>query len=131
MKKYLSVCLAFLLLLSLSACTPGEEKAPGTLSPTVVRTFEEGENGDDHIWVAYYEMSDGTWKTDTHAYKYCLELSGKIPGTESVLEFTVLSNREGLTFDNALWASGISSISSDYFSPEEARIVRTNFYTLE
>ena len=125
MKKYLSVCLAFLLLLSLSACTPGEEKAPGTLSPTVVRTFEKNEN--EHTWVTYYEMSDGTWKTDNCAYKYCLELSGKVPGTDSVWVFTVLSNREDLTFDDAFWASGFSSNLSDYFSPEEARIVRTNF----
>lgn len=125
MKKYLSVFFAFLLLLSLYACAPKEEKAPGTLSPTVVRTFEADD--EEGVWVTYYEMSDGTWKTDTHTYKYCLELSGEVPGTDSVRAFTVLSNREDLTFDDALWATGISSDSSDYFAPEEARIVCANF----
>ena len=125
MKNILCICVVLLLLLSLSACAPPEEKAQQVQNPTVVRTFEENEN--EHTWVTYYEMSDGTWKTDNCAYKYCLELSGKVPGTDSVWVFTVLSNREDLTFDDAFWASGFSSNLSDYFSPEEARIVRTNF----
>ena len=125
MKKYLSVCLAFLLLLSLSACAPKEEKAPGTLSPTVVRTFEEGENGDDHIWVAYCEMSDGTWKTDAHTYQYCLVLEGDFA------QITVLSNREDITYDEAFMNLGFSSLSTDYFTPEEAVIVRVVYNTIE
>lgn len=125
MKNILCICVVLLLLLSLSACALEEEKTPEAQNPTVVRTFEENEN--EHTWVTYYEMSDGTWKTDNCAYKYCLELSGKVPGTDSVWVFTVLSNREDLTFDDAFWASGFSSNLSDYFSPEEARIVRTNF----
>ena len=125
MKKHLSVCLAFLLLLSLCACTPKEEKAPGTLNPTVVRTFEEGENGDDHIWVAYYEMSDGTWKTDAHTYHYCLVLEGDFA------QITVLSNREDITYDEAFMNLGFSSLSTDYFTPEEAVIARVVYNSNE
>jgi hypothetical protein len=125
MKKYLSVCLAFLLLLSLSACAQKEEKASGTLSPTVVRTFEEGESGDDHIWVAYYEMSDGTWKTDSHTYKYCLALEGDFA------KITVLSNREDISYNEAFVNLGFSSLSTDYFSPEEAAIVRVVYNSNE
>ena len=115
MKKYLSVCLAFLLLLSLSACAQKEEKASETLSPTVVRTFEEGESGDDHIWVAYYEMSDGTWRTDAHTYQYCLVLEGDFA------QITVLSNREDVTYDEAFKAS-LAYFDGDeliYFGAEE------------
>lgn len=129
MKNVLCICLTLLLLLSFSACAPEEEKTPEAQNPTVVRTFEKNEN--EHTWVTYYEMSDGTWKTDAYAYKYCLELSGKAPGTEADWKFIVLSNREDLTFDDAFWASGFSSDQSDYFSPEEAVIVRTNFNVSE
>lgn len=131
MKKYLCACLALLLLLSFSACGVEGEKDPVTQETTVVRTFEMGENENEHTWVTYYEMSDGTWKIDNYVYKYCFALSGEVPGTNLVWEFTVLSNREDLTFEDAFWASGFSSNLSDYFSPEEARIVRTNFNILE
>lgn len=131
MQKCVCVCLALILLLSLCGCTPKEGTELSKQDPTVARTFEKGENGDDHTWVTYYEMSDGTWKTDSHTYKCCLELSGEIPGSDYVWEFTVLSNQADLTFEDALWASGISSNLTDYFSPEEARIVRTNFNVSE
>ena len=125
MRKTLLIFLALVSIVVLCACTPEEMSEEQSL--TVVQSFEKGTSGEDHIWTAYYKMSDGTWKTDTHAYKYCLELSGKAPGAGLVWEFIVLSNREDLTFDDVFWASGFSSDSSAYFSPEDAVIVRTNF----
>lgn len=129
MKKHLSVCLAVLLFLFLSACTPGEEKAPETRSPTVVRTFEINEN--EHIWVTYYEMSDGTWRTDKYTYQYCLVLEDAISGTDYTAQYTVLSNRDDLTFHQVFLASGISSSTSDYFLEEDAVIVRSSSWKNE
>lgn len=129
MKKYLSIFFAFLLLLSLSACALEEEKASEVQNPTVIRTFDKNLDAEGDFGITYYEMSDGTWKTDTYTYKYCLELSGEIPGSDYVWEFTVLSNREDLTFDDAFWASGFSSLSTDYFAPEDAVIVRVVYNT--
>lgn len=125
MRNLLQAFIVLALMVTLCACIPKNGNDLGGQNLTVVRTFEADD--EEGVWVTYYEMSDGTWKTDTHTYKYCLELSGEVPGTDSVRAFTVLSNREDLAFDDALWATGISSDSSDYFAPEEARIVCANF----
>jgi len=121
MKNILCICVVLLLLLSLSACAPEEEKTPEAQNPTVVRTFEESQNGDDYTWVTYYEMSDGTWKIDSHTYKYCLELEGDFA------KITVLSNRENISYNEAFMNLGFSSLSTDYFSPEEAVIARVEY----
>ena len=123
MKKHLCVGLAFLLIFLLSACAPKEEKTPEVQSPTVARTFEMGENENEHTWVTYYEMSDGTWKTDSYAYKYRLELEGDFA------KITVLSNRDDITYSEAFMNLGFSSRSADYFVPEDAAIVRVVYNT--
>lgn len=124
MKNILCICLTLLLLLSFSACGPEKEKTPEAQNPTVVRTFEESQNGDDYTWVTYYEMSDGTWKTDSHTYKYCLELKGDFA------IITVLSNRENISYNEAFMNLGFSSLSTDYFSPEDAVIARVKYNTV-
>ncbi len=129
MTKLLSVMLAFAMI-ALCACTH-KDATSGLQKPIVTHTFKQSSTEEQRIWTTYYELSDGTWKTDNYVYKYCLELSGEVPGTDTVWKFTVLSNREDLTFDDAFWASGFSSNLADYFSPEEAQIVRTDFNILE
>ena len=73
--------------------------------------------------VTYYEMSDGTWKTDDYAYKYKLEISGRMPGAEKDSTFVCLSNLENITFEQAWKASGLSSNLDDYFDETEAKLV--------
>lgn len=131
MKKWLTILLAVVLSVAMCACTFEEKETADGQEVTVVRTFQDGRDGEEHIWVTYYEMSDGTWKIGDQTYMHCIEVSGEMPGTSSVAKFTVLSNREDLTFSEVLSASGISSDLSDYFPAEEARIVRANYSITE
>ncbi len=71
----------------------------------------------------YSKLRDGTWKTDTHSYQYCLELTGRMHGASLDSTYVILSNRSDITFEQAWKASGLSSNLSDYFQPEEAKIV--------
>lgn len=68
----------------------------------------------------YYEMDDGTWLYDGHIYKYRLEISGRMNSSAKDSTFIYLSNIEDISFDRAVMASGLSSNTADYFSPEEA-----------
>ena len=71
----------------------------------------------------YYEMTDETWMCDDRIYKYRLEISGRIPNAAVDSSYIYLSNIEEITFEEAYKASGISSYSGDYFSPEKAVMV--------
>ena len=73
--------------------------------------------------VRYYEMSDGTWKTDTNTYKYRLEITGRLNGAVKDSTYVYLSNIEEITFEQAWKAAGLSSNSEDYFDPSEAVLV--------
>lgn len=77
------------------------------------------------IHTTYYEMSDGTWKTDEYSYQYCLEVSGRLSGAALDTTYLILSNRQDITFEQAWKASGLSSSMADYFDPGEAVIVGT------
>ena len=58
--------------------------------------------------VRYYEMTDGTWKTDDHTYKYRLEITGRMGGgAVKDSTFVYLSNIEEISFDQAWKASGL------------------------
>ena len=71
----------------------------------------------------YQEMTDGTWKCDGHAYKYRLEIEGRIPNAAVDSSFVFLSNIEEISFEQAYRASGLSSNLDDYFSSGEAVLV--------
>ena len=71
----------------------------------------------------YYEMTDGTFKCDEYTYKYRLEISGRIPNAAKDSTFVYLSNKEDISFEQAWKAAGFSSLSTDYFSPEDAVLV--------
>ena len=71
----------------------------------------------------YYEMTDGKWMCDDRLYLYRFEISGRMPNAAVDSSFVYLSNIEGITFDQASRAAGISSNSDDYFSPDKAVLV--------
>ena len=73
--------------------------------------------------VKYYEMSDGTWKTDNYAYQYRLEITGRMGGAEKDSTFVFLSNIKDITFEQAWKAAGFSSNMDDYFKEEDAKFV--------
>lgn len=121
MKKIIRILLITLMLLSLLGCSQKE--------PSVVKTYEvtdsESAFEDDALvtMVKYYEMSDGTWKTDTQTYKYRLEITGRMGGAAKDSTFVFLSNLENITFEQAWKASGFSSNTNDYFREEDAKFV--------
>ena len=68
----------------------------------------------------YYEMDDGTWIYNGRSYKYRLEITGRMNNAAKESTFIYLSNIEDIPFDRAAMASGLSSNTDDYYSPEEA-----------
>ncbi len=121
MKKIIWMILITLMLLSLLGCSQKE--------PSVVKIYEITDsqlaftNDELVTMVKYYEMSDGTWRTDTHTYKYRLEITGRTGGAAKDSTFVFLSNLENITFEQAWKASGFSSNMSDYFQEEDAKFV--------
>lgn len=103
-----------LLLLLLTACS---------FQPRVVATIEENLHAEPFpIFITHYEMSDGTWRTDDHAYSHRLELTGRLNNAVADITYIYLSNTP-ITFDQAWKASGLSSNLDDYFTPEEAILI--------
>ena len=92
-------------------------------APQVVNTIEANLNAEPlPIFVTHYEMSDGTWHTDSHTYAHRLELTGRLPSAAADTTFIFLSNIP-ISFDQAWKAAGLSSNLDDYFTPEEAVLV--------
>lgn len=106
-----------------------EHQSVETTEPFVVKTYEVTESNtafeDDELvtMAKYYEMSDGTWKTDNYAYQYRLEITGRMGGAEKDSTFVFLSNIENITFEQAWRAAGFSSNMNDYFKEEDAKLV--------
>lgn len=75
------------------------------------------------IMFKHYELSDGTWKTDEYAYKYRLEITGRMNNAAKDSTFVFLSNIKEITFEQAWKASGFSSNMDDYFDVEDAKFV--------
>lgn len=122
MRRFLPIL--FLSLLLLTSCS-GEQE------PSVVRTVEEtpaervSTLGDEEETVlrTYSELSDGSWECGGLPYQYRLVLTGRLPNAVRDITYTLLSNTEGITFDQAWRASGLSSSTADYFAPEDAVFV--------
>lgn len=121
MKKIISITLITLMLLGLFGCSQKE--------PSVVKTYEVTdselafENDELVTMVKYYEMSDGTWKTDDYTYQYRLEVTGRMNNADKDSTFVFLSNTKDITFEQAWKASGLSSLMDDYFKEEDAKFV--------
>lgn len=121
MKKIIRITLITLMLLSLFGCSQKE--------PSVVKTYEVTDSeltfeNDELVTMAkYYEMSDGTWKTDDYTYQYILEVTGRMNNADKDSTFVFLSNIKDITFEQAWKASGLSSNMDDYFKEEDAKLV--------
>ena len=121
MKKIIRITLITLMLLSLFGCSQKE--------PSVVKIYEVTdseltfENDELVTMVKYYEMSDGTWKTDDYTYQYILEVTGRMNNADKDSTFVFLSNIKDITFEQAWKASGLSSNMDDYFKEEDAKFV--------
>lgn len=79
--------------------------------------------GEYVIFERYYEMSDGTWSTDTCSYKYRLEITGRTGVATRDTTYLYLSNRKEISFHQAMMASGFSSNMDDYFDEKEAKFI--------
>ena len=125
MKRCVWVGLLLAMALGLCGCSKNQEV-------TVVNTFaatpeelvsERIEQGGEVTTQTYYELSDGTWKTDDCVYQYKLVVTGRLHNAVNDITYTILSNREEITFDQAWKASGLSSNLEDYFQAEDAVFV--------
>ena len=124
MKKIISMTLITLMLLSLLGCSQKDPSVVKTYEVTDSELAEEyWENNELVTMVKYYEMSDGTWKTDYYSYQYRLEITGRMGGAAKDSTFVFLSNIEDITFEQAWKASGFSSNMDDYFKEEDAKFV--------
>lgn len=124
MKRIIRMTMLTFILLSLFGCSKNE--------PSVVKTYEVTDSGlTDEYWdnnklvtmVKYYEMSDGTWKTDNYKYQYRLEITGRMNNAVKDSTYVFLSNKKDITFEQAWKASGLSSDMNDYFKEEDAKLV--------
>lgn len=125
--KRMMICTVLAAALCLTAC--GQQAAA---EPEVVQTYEVLEdeaqiqqnmqNGVPSTMIRYYELSDGTWKTDEHSYQYRLVLTGRSPNAEADSTFVVLSNVQDITFEQASLQL-FSSNSQDFFDKTETVLV--------
>ncbi len=128
MKKYVIIVLLIILISGVVSC------AKLRSSPYIVNTYEKTPtdqinqliDSESIIRKTYYELSDGTWKTEGHIYKYKLVISGRLHSAVKDNTYVILSNRNDITFDEAWKASGLSSNTNDYFKPEDAIIVEVS-----
>ena len=74
----------------------------------------------------YYQNTDGTYQYNGYIYKYRLVITGRMPNAVADTTFVYLSNVEDISFEKAMWASGLSSDLSAYFATEEAVLVELN-----
>ncbi len=121
--------LIFVMLSVLSFCWTGCSKEGS--EPYVVQTYERNvedavSNPDfkeEVVYHTYYKMNDGTWKTEDHSYQYCLEITGQLHNAVKDTTYIYLSNIEDISFEQAWKASGLSSLTTDYFKVEDAILV--------
>ena len=115
--------IGLLLTLVLCGCS-GEAEVVNTFTETPEELITERiEQREEVTMQTYYELSDGTWKTDDCAYQYRLVVTGRLHNAVKDTTYTILSNIEEITFDQAWKASGLSSSTEDYFAGEDAVFV--------
>lgn len=122
------LCLVlFVFVVGMCGCSYSKETTiKNTFEETPLNLMEEYiENSKEVITTTYYEMSDGTWKTDEHMYQYRLVITGRLNNAAKDITYIILSNIENISFEQAWKASGLSSNSDDYFKVEDAVFVAT------
>ena len=123
MRRWIEAVLLLALVLGLCGCS-GEAEVVNTFAATPEELVSERiEQGGEVTTQTYYELSDGTWKTDDCVYQYKLVVTGRLHNAVNDITYTILSNREEITFDQAWKASGLSSNLEDYFQAEDAVFV--------
>ena len=100
---------------------------------SIVKTYEVTDasvrdtaydNGEIVNFVEYYEMSDGSYMTESgDTYKYRLVITGRMNAAVRDSTFVFLSNIKDIPFDRAWKAAGFSSNTNDYYKPEDAILV--------
>ena len=123
MRKMIISILVSILILGLVGCSQSEETS-------VVNVFKKTasnhiKDSKEVISKTYYEMSDGTFKTDEYTYKHKLIITGRMDNATCDSTYTILSNTDNISFEQAWKASGLSSNMDDYFQPENAVFVAT------
>lgn len=84
---------------------------------------EKYDNEEFIITKMHYINKDKKWCANGHTYLFRLEITGRMNNSEKNTTYIVLSNNRNITFEQTWKASGLSSLSTDYFKPEEAVIV--------
>lgn len=127
MKKMVLCLVLFVLAVGICGCSQSNETTiKNTFEETPLDLMEEYvENSKEVITTTYYEMSDGTWKTDERTYQYRLVITGRLNNAAKDITYIILSNIENISFEQAWKASGLSSNSDDYFKVEDAVFVAT------
>lgn len=119
MKRLLGLIL-LIFLLTFVGCIRKENAEP--IINTVYTVSESSESDNFTVLVEYYEMSDGTWKTDKYSYEYRIVVTGKDETADKNITYVFLSNLEEISFEQAN-RSVLSSDSSDFFDEEDAILV--------
>lgn len=121
MRSAVSILLTVAFVLSLAGCSAKE--------PSIRQSYEKTESslydsyfdeGKDFNYITFYELTDGTWKTDRYSYKYRVEVSGQLPNSSYRVQYVYLSQEPEISFDSAWKASGFSSSQEDYFEEKDA-----------
>ena len=125
MKRLILRILSFSLLFAAIGCSKNAETA---IVDTFIETPSEDVEGrmkdaEEVVLKTYCEMSDGTWKADDHTYRYKLVITGRLRNAARDTTYTILSNIEDISFEQAWKASGLSSDLNDYFETEDAVFV--------
>lgn len=124
MKRIISMVICFTFVLALVGCSQKEPSLVNTYEVTAAELTNEYLDNDKLVtMVKYYEMSDGTWKTDNYTYKYRLEITGRMNNAAKDSTFVFLSNMKDITFEQAWKASGFSSNMDDYYQENDAKLV--------
>ena len=96
--------------------TPVPTKAPETIIKVYSASEKEGR------LETYYELADGTWKTEEYHYQYRIELTGRMNNAASDSTFVCLSNFEDISFSEVAW-SMLSSNMADHLDRAEVVLV--------
>lgn len=128
MKQVLIVVVLFVISFCWTGCARNESE------PYVVKTYERNveeaisnpDFNEEVVYHTYYKMSDGTWKTEDHTYQYRLVINGRLHNAVKDTTYIYLSNFEDISFEQAWKASGLSSLTTDYFKTEDAILISMN-----
>ena len=91
---------------------------PGTFD--MLFSDEKGKPGTYSVSFATSGASGMTGNAVCYTYKYRIEITGRLHNAVKDITYILLTNIEGITFEQAWKASGLSSNMDDYFDPADA-----------